>query len=474
MRATSIDGGKLPANCDCHLWHYPPTMTPLLPTSEDDLPALVSFLDSFVEPRIVIDGDYRIVAANRAYHETFGAKEPLRGRYCYEVSHRFDRPCDEAGESCPLALARSSGSIQRVLHLHHTPRGEEHVLVETAPILDHAGRPRYFVETVTVVRHASSRVAGQGLVGRSPAFRRMLDRLMRVAPAEANVLLLGETGTGKEVAARVVHEASTRCAGPFVAVDCSGLTETLFESELFGHEKGAFTGASHRKIGLVESARGGTLFLDEIGDVPLAMQVKLLRLLETGTFRRVGGIENIGADFRLVAATHRDLTAMVHAGGFRADLYYRINTFPVRMPALAERGEDIALLAESLLDRVDRRAGRRLAPDAVALLANRRYEGNIRELRNLIERAALLADGDTLEARHFEEDDLPGSIASVDAFILQEPVSLDELEDRYLAWVRGRLPGERGRLALRLGISERTLFRKLRGGKTTGTPRRGA
>ncbi|OHC62817.1 MAG: Fis family transcriptional regulator, partial [Rhodocyclales bacterium GWA2_65_20] len=306
-------------------------------TPADDLPALVSFLDTFAEPRILMDEDYRIVAANHAYHDTFGAGEVLQGRHCYEVSHHFDRPCDQVGESCPLALARSSGALQRVMHLHHTPRGEEHVLVEAAPIRDAAGQPRYYVETISVVRHASSRPAGQGLVGRSAAFRRMLDRLMRVAPAQANVLLLGETGTGKEVAARVVHEASARGSGPFVAVDCSGLTETLFESELFGHEKGAFTGASHRKIGLVESARGGTLFLDEIGDVPLAMQVKLLRLLETATFRRVGGIESIGADFRLIAATHRDLAAMVHGGSFRADLYYRINTFPVRMPALAER-----------------------------------------------------------------------------------------------------------------------------------------
>ncbi|HNH34422.1 MAG TPA: sigma-54 factor interaction domain-containing protein, partial [Rhodocyclaceae bacterium] len=149
----------------------------------------------------------------------------------------------------------------------------------------------FYVETLSVVRHASTRPAAQGLVGRAPAFRRMLDRLLRAAPAMANVLLLGETGTGKEVAARALHEASGRAAGPFVPVDCSGLSETLFESELFGHEKGAFTGASHRKTGLVEAAAGGTLFLDEVGDIPAPMQVKLLRLLETGTYRRVGGVD---------------------------------------------------------------------------------------------------------------------------------------------------------------------------------------
>ena len=441
-----------------------------MPNAAAGLDALVSFLDSFAEPRMLMDADYRIVAANSAYHETFGAGAPLAGRFCYEVSHRFDQPCDRVGEACPLALARRSGAPQRVLHLHHTPRGEEHVLVETTPIADQMGQLRYFVETISVVRHASSRPVGQGLVGRSPAFRRMLDRLMRVAPAAANVLLLGETGTGKEVAARALHEASARVGGPFVAVDCSGLTATLFESELFGHEKGAFTGASHRKIGLVEAAQGGTLFLDEIGDVPLAMQVKLLRLLETATFRRVGAVESMGADFRLVAATHRDLPAMIAAGEFRADLYYRINTFPVRMPALAERADDIPLLAESLLGRVDRRPGRRLTAAAMAWLQGRRYAGNIRELRNLVERAALLADGDAIDTCHFEDDEMPPATpvavpATGDAFVVAETVPLAELEARYLSWARSQHVGERTRLAAQLGVSERTLFRKLRRGR---------
>ena len=433
-----------------------------------DFAALVSILDSLPEPRVLMDMEYRIVAANRAYHKAFGGAEPIPGRRCYEVSHHFDKPCDEAGESCPLVLARSSGTPQRVLHLHHTPRGEEHVLVETSPIRDGEGVMRYFVETLNVVRHASSRPASQGLVGRSPAFRHMLDRLMRVAPADANVLLLGETGTGKEMAARVVHEASGRAGGPFVAVDCSGLTETLFESELFGHEKGSFTGAAQRKIGLVEVARGGTLFLDEIGDVPPAMQMKLLRLLETDTFRRVGGLETLRADFRLVAATHRNLAAMVGAETFRRDLYYRINTFPVHMPALAERREDIPLLATSLLDRVDRRPGRRFSAAALAWLAGHRYEGNIRELRNLVERAALLADGEVIDPEHFDEDGpaLPAAAAApavADDFRIDAIVPLDVVERRYLEWVRRHHDGERGPLAIKLGVSERTLFRKMKG-----------
>jgi transcriptional regulator with PAS, ATPase and Fis domain len=239
----------------------------------DSLHELLSFLDTQPEPRIVMDAEYRIVAANRAYTREFGQGRPVRGRRCYEVSHRFTVPCDQAGESCPLRLSLETGSTYRVLHLHHTPRGEEHVDVETTPIKDADGELRYFVETFRVVKHASSQAAGEGLVGRSASFKHMLAQVMRVAPTDASVILLGETGTDKELVARLVHEASRRASGPFVAVDCSGLTETLFESELFGYEKGAFTGANFRKVGLVEAASGGTLFLDEIGDVPMALQV---------------------------------------------------------------------------------------------------------------------------------------------------------------------------------------------------------
>jgi DNA-binding NtrC family response regulator len=422
------------------------------------LPELLSFLNGLPEPRIVMDADFRIVAANPAYVREFGEGKPIRGRLCYEVSHHFTVPCDQAGESCPLKTSLETGASTRVLHLHHTPRGEEHVDIETTPIFDEAGKVAYFVETMRTVRHASGRPAAQGLVGRSAAFKRMLERLMRVAPSEATVLLLGETGTGKELAAQVVHEASRRASGPFVAVDCSGLTETLFESELFGYEKGAFTGANFRKVGLVEAASGGTLFLDEIGDVPLSLQVKLLRLLETGTYRRVGGIETLRADFRLVCATHRGLTDMVKAGTFRRDLYYRINSFPVHVPSLAERRDDIPLLASSVLERVARGRGLRFSPAALDHLRQRPYEGNIRELRNLVERASLLVDGSEIGAEHLAEE------APQEAAPAPPPerlMSLAEAERRYLEWAVREHGGDRRTLAQKLGISERTLFRKL-------------
>lgn len=424
------------------------------------LPELISYLDCSPEASIVLDAEYRIVAANRAFYRDFGQEGPIRGRHCYEVSHHYTVPCDQAGESCPLALCRESGDRQRALHSHHTADGELLAEVEIVPVRDERGQVAFYVETLHVLRHGSTKAGSNGLVGRSAAFNRMLERLTRVAPSEATVLLLGETGTGKELAARLVHEASRRSAGPFVAVDCSGLTETLFESELFGYERGAFTGANFRKTGLVEAASGGTLFLDELGDMPLALQVKLLRLLETGTYRRVGGVDTLRADFRLVCATHRDLRGMVKAETFRRDLYHRINVFPVHIPSLAERGDDIPLLAQALLDRVS--GGRKMvfSEAALALLTSQTYEGNIRELRNVVERASLMADGKEISVEHLDDPLLPPSGAAPSA-PAEDVVSLEEAERRYLRWVAAHHAGDRKSLAERLGVSERTLFRKL-------------
>ncbi len=187
------------------------------------------------------------------------------------------------------------------------------------------------------------------MVGKSASFNRLLGLINRVAGHDVSVLLLGESGSGKELVAHAIHQASARHSSACVTVECSGLSESLFESELFGHEKGAFTGAVLKKKGLVEEAEGGTLFLDEIGDVPLSLQVKLLRLIETRTFRRVGGVEQKNSNFRLICATHKDLKSMVKKGLFREDLYYRISTFPIRLPTLRERRSDIPLLVETIL-----------------------------------------------------------------------------------------------------------------------------
>ena len=272
---------------------------------------------------------------------------------------------------------------------------------------------------------------------------------------------MGESGTGKELVAHAVHDASQRKAGPIVAVDCSSLPENLFESELFGYEKGAFSGANQRKLGLVEAAKGGTLFLDEVGDIPLSLQVKLLRLLETGTYRRVGGLEPLRSDFRLIAATHRDLKQMVIEGKFRQDLFYRISTFPILLPSLRERKEDLPLLMEVLLKRVSTDRNLSIHPATLMCLSKYTFPGNIRELRNMIERASLLADGDVLLPEHFPDpcEEKLEMLRSVRGF--SDIMTLEEMEHSYLEWQMRYSGLGRKELAERLGVSERTLFRKL-------------
>lgn len=429
----------------------------------DEIPReLQSFLDALPEPRILVAPDYRILSANSAYRQTFGNPRAILGRTCYEISHHYDRPCDQCGESCPLQTAMTTRRPGRVLHLHHTPRGEEYVDVELIPVLGEQGKLTYFVETMRFLHETGERPGALGMEGRSAAFTRMLGLINRAAPAMTPVLLLGESGTGKELAALAVHALSPRRNKPFVPVDCSGMTENLFESELFGYEKGAFTGALQRKTGLVEAAAGGTLFLDELGDIPLHLQVKLLRLLESGTFRRVGGVEILCADFRLVAATHRNLEAMIEAGTFRRDLYYRIAVFPILLPALRERREDIPLLAKSLLARLSPDRPLHLSDDAIEQLKQYGYPGNIRELRNLLERAMLLSDGDLIDGRHLPDKPAVAATSPAQPQVPDEEIlPLDEVERRYVRQALRQLGGDKRELARRLGLSERTLYRKL-------------
>ena len=423
--------------------------------------ALVSYLEQEAQPMIVLDTDYNILAANTAYQRQFGvAGQMATGQKCFRVSHHYDVPCDLAGEHCPMRKALEKRGPDRVLHIHHTPRGPEHVDVELRPIFDDAHEVVGYVERLATVRNASARASAEGLVGRSAAFMAALSALQRVAQSTLPVLLLGESGTGKELFARALHEASARSQGPFVVVDCSGLTETLFESELFGYERGAFTGAVARKPGLVETAHGGTLFLDEIGDVPLGMQVKLLRLIETGSYRRVGGIETRHADFRLVAATHKPLRQMVADGRFRQDLYYRISAYPIHLPALRERRDDIPLLVESFLQRAAD-DGRRLSvtPQAVEKLQSHDWPGNIRELRNVLERASLFADDGVIGAGQLS---LPDGAAATAETTVAAGRRGSPLSDADLVRLAAGFSGTRRQLAAAAGLSERSLYRRLR------------
>ncbi|MDG9669924.1 sigma-54-dependent Fis family transcriptional regulator [Hahella sp. CR1] len=432
-------------------------------SSYPTLPAISSMLEAIPAPAVLLDREYRIRAANDAYRRTFQQDGALLNRHCYEVSHGYSVPCDQAGETCPLRQCQESGRRQRMLHIHNTPKGREHVDVELSPIRDEEGEIRFYVEIMQPAHPGRRERSERRMIGFSNAYTHMLELLSRAAPADISVLLLGESGTGKELAAEYLHERSPRASKPFVTVECSGLTDSLFESELFGHEKGAFTGATHRKMGLVEAAAGGTLFLDEVGDIPLSMQVKLLRLLESGAYRPVGGVTPKQADFRLVCATHQPLQELVREGRFRQDLYYRISPFPVRLPALRERGDDVLHLARHLLDSLSKQRILNFAENAEHWLRRQSFPGNIRELRNRIERAILLCDGAEIEASHLQLDDEAMTdnrplIAAAEEKLL----TLEEAELCYLQQSLERHQGDNASLAKALGVSERTLYRKIR------------
>lgn len=426
----------------------------IIATDHQNLDA-AGMLECFDYPAILVSNEYEILAANSLYTESFGRIIPGDTAYCYKVSHQYDRPCDQAGESCPLVACKKSGHREKVLHIHNTPRGSEHVDVEMLPIFDVHGELTYFVELLKPVSHASAKGDKDVMVGTSPPFNRLIEMINRVAPSDASVLLLGESGTGKELAAKAIHQSSPRKDKPFVTVECAGLTETLFESELFGHTKGAFTGATYSKQGLVDAANGGTLFLDEIGDIALSQQVKLLRLIETGTYRAVGSVEPRSTDFRLICATHMDLWAMVKNGAFREDLYYRINVFPIHLPALRERADDIPLLARSILSRMHERAIYTLTSGAETLLRQNPFHGNVRELRNILERAVLLSSSNEISA------ELISSSMASDIAKTSAPQDLQSLESTHLRQLMSKHQDNKQAVANELGVSLRTLYRKL-------------
>ncbi len=296
------------------------------------------------------------------------------------------------------------------------------------------------------------------IVGQSPAMRDALHLAQRVAPTDASVLLTGESGTGKEVFAQALHAASHRAAAPFVPVNCGALPETLLESELFGHERGAFTGAVRTKPGRFEVADGGTVFLDEIGELPQSTQVKLLRFLQDHTYVRVGGEELRRTDVRILAATNRSLEEMIKAGGFREDLYYRLNVFPINLVPLRERREDITPLVQHFLARHER-ALSDVRPEALEYLRSYDFPGNIRELQNLIERACILAGTGSIDRHHFPIE--RGRLASDAGELLSLGLSIDQMERRMILEALERAQGNKTRAATLLGISRRALYSRM-------------
>src|SRR5450759_4938977 len=309
------------------------------------------------------------------------------------------------------------------------------------------------------------------LLGTGAAMRRLLDEIARAGASEARVLITGESGVGKELVARALHRASPRSAGPFIEVNGAAIPEELIESELFGHMKGSFTGAVEDRKGKWEQADGGTLFLDEIGDMSPRTQAKILRAIQDGRITRVGGTKTLATDVRIVAATNRDLPAMIRAGTFREDLYFRLAVVPLRVPPLSERPEDIPLLVAHFAQSLARRRGRRtkaFEPEAVEVLAKRRWPGNVRELQNLVERVLLMSSGPVVRAADLPPEDGSASRTASHTGSDEIPAhatlaeAREAFERRYLALVLAETKGNVSRAAERLGLDRTTLHRKMK------------
>ena len=341
-----------------------------------------------------------------------------------------------------------------------------------ATVRDEAAQRR---EVLTMEGDLAQRLEFCGMVGRGPAMQEVFGLIRRLAPHVRTALISGETGTGKELVARALHKLGPRSTKRFVTVNCSAVVETLFESELFGHVRGAFTGATEHKAGLFETADGGTLFLDEVGELPLPVQAKLLRMLEEGEVQRVGSLEPRRIDVRLVAATNRDLLAEVAAGRFRNDLYYRLNIVEIRLPKLSERREDIPYLTAAFVRNFSQRFNKPLVgltPGAERLLAEAGWDGNVRQLRNVIERACILAEGDFVSecdlSGSMQEQRLvpvaaaaPGSAMGGSARNDSNPAPLVEVEREHIIRTLQQVRGNKAVAARLLGISRRAFYRQL-------------
>lgn len=312
--------------------------------------------------------------------------------------------------------------------------------------------------------------AASGILGESPLLQTLLHEARKVAPSDATVLILGESGTGKELVARAIHRWSGRSEGPMIAVNCAAIPHELMEAEFFGSERGSFTGAVARKLGKVELANGGTLFLDEVGELPGELQAKLLRVLQERTFTRIGGVEELHADIRVVAATNRDIASLVKAGTFREDLYYRLNVFPLVVPALRERPEDVMPLAREFVGRAAKKMGKavpRLGTEAERLLSNSLWPGNIRQLENAIERAVILVEGEEILPVHLKGVEGlgqgVGEVVPVGATLLEVGrLAQRRAESEAIRRALQATHGNKTEAAKRLGVAYKTLWAKLK------------
>jgi two-component system response regulator AtoC len=441
---------------------------------------LQSLVDSHQQPFVVIDNEYCIMAVNSAYERAYGtSRGQAVGQHCYKISHHNDAPCHESGEDCPHVNLFEIGKQDSCLHVHYDADHRMcQVRVTACPLHGNNGE-LYMGELIEEISVPEERpLNGRHMVGKTQSFLACMDQLKMVASAEAPVLLQGETGTGKDLAADFIHKNSSRSEQPFLTVDCTVLTESLFEAEVFGHARGAFTGSVGERIGMYEQADGGTLFLDEVGDLPLSQQAKLLRVLESGQYRRVGGRGPRKADVRIICATNRHLWERVTDGQFREDLYYRIACLAVRLPPLRERLDDIGLLASNLLEIISRTMSLKfeLSPGAIEQLKQYHYPGNVRELRNILFIAATRSsssriDGETVVEvlqmhAHSKEQPCPSPAVAITATpVVTAPdgaATLHDVEALHISRLLQQHSGNRKQVAAALSVSERTLYRKLK------------
>ena len=441
-------------------------------------PELESVIEAVESPFVIIDENYTIVAANSAYHQAYGiSADKIVGQKCHQVSHHSDLPCHLNGEDCPHKKVFETGKPHQVLHIHFDHNNaEEHVRIKGTPIRTSSGK-LYLGEAVYPLAQADELGCDeQRMLGTSPAFLACIEEMAGAAMSDIPILLNGESGVGKELAAQFIHKKSSRAAKPFIAIDCTAISEGIFESELFGHERGAFTGCVGRRHGLIESADGGTLFLDEVAEVPLAIQGRLLRALETGFYRRLGGREDLHVDVRIVCATHNNLRKMVEQGTFRADLYYRIAGISITIPPLRERRGDIAPLVSAIISNKRSHNGQpyKMTSEAMDLLKRYDFPGNIRELKNILQKAISLSNSNFISPELLKFDEIANvyvisPLADRRGESRQQnntpPAtnrSITEVEATHIESLLHQYNGHRAKVSEVLHISERTLYRKLK------------
>jgi len=425
-------------------------------------------LNSITEGVFTVDPRMRIVSFNQAAQNITGisASEAV-GQKCHKILR-----AGICGSSCPLGSSMTTGEPGLEVDVEITGADGRliPVRIRTAVLRDGQGEVVGGVETfrdLSEVHHLRKRLT-EGytfcdLKGKSDPMRQLFRILPEAALSGATVLIRGESGTGKELVARALHDLSARHEGPFVAVNCAAIPEALMESELFGHVRGAFTGADRDRQGRLGAAKGGTLFLDEVGDLPLGLQVKLLRALDSGEYSPLGSNVSRKAEVRVVAATHRDLEAEMARGAFRQDLYYRLNVVELKLPPLRQRREDIPILVDHFLERLAAERGepvRRVNQAAMARLLEYAWPGNVRELQNALEHALVLAQGQAVDLRHLPEALHPALGAHPGE--TQPPVNLEQRERAAIEQALDMQGGHRGRTADALGISPTTLWRKMK------------